>query len=111
MTPKAKAQPTAQPKPKKRKRRSKKLAAARRRGRERRLAERSSLFARLASMPNDAVLTLSEWWTLNSLSERAGRRLLADGEGPVLTKLSEKLRGVTIRNNRAWQESREQRAQ
>ena len=89
------------PKPKTNKR-----AEARRKGRAQRLAERRKFFLDLRALPDDAVLTIPEWQTLNTLSERQARRILASAEGPVVTQLSAKRRGVTVRANREWLESR-----
>jgi hypothetical protein len=56
---------------------------------------------------NDAqVLTFLQWCSLNNLSERTGRRILAGGSGPVITDLSAQRIGITVRANRAWQDSR-----
>jgi hypothetical protein len=73
-------------------------------------AERLRLRQRLAE-DDDAVFTFKEWCALNGLSEREGRRILA-GEiagdnGPTITMLSDKRIGISRRNNRAWQASRE----
>ena len=70
---------------------------------------RASLNARWAHMPvndDDAVLTFAEWCALNGFSLRTGRRILASGNGPIITQLSAKRIGVTRGNNRAWQASR-----
>src|SRR6516225_9491287 len=68
----------------------KKRIEARRRGRERRLAERRRFFLDLKKLPDEACLTLLEWAALNALSERQARRILAAGppDGPVVTMLS-----------------------
>jgi hypothetical protein len=59
---------------------------------------------------NDAqVLTFAEWCQLNRVGERTGRRILKSGNGPIVTKLSDKRIGITVGNNRLWQESREGR--
>jgi hypothetical protein len=55
----------------------------------------------------DQVLTLREWCRLNSISLKTGQRIMAAGQGPVATQLSPNRIGVTIANNRAWQQSRE----
>jgi hypothetical protein len=81
-------------------------AEARRRGRQRLLKERRRLFLSVKDLPDDACLTLVEWGALNSLSERQARRILASADGPVITQLSAKRRGVTVRANREWQARR-----
>jgi hypothetical protein len=55
---------------------------------------------------DDQVLTFLQWVKLNALSERTGKRILASGTGPTVTRLSERRVGITVRDNRAWQESR-----
>jgi hypothetical protein len=67
----------------------------------------SALDAPLALQNDAQVLTFREWCQLNRISERTGRRILASGDGPVVTQLSEKRIGITIRSNREWQEARE----
>jgi hypothetical protein len=59
-------------------------------------------------MSNDnQVLTFKEWCALNRLSERNGRRIVKAPGGPILTRISARHYGVTVANNRAWQQSRE----
>jgi hypothetical protein len=67
--------------------------------------ERQHLRQWLAEDP-DAVFTFKEWCVVNGFSPRTGRRILASGKGPVVTRLSAKLIGVSRRNNRAWLEAR-----
>ena len=86
-----------------------KRAEARRRGRERSLAERQRLFedlSRRKDLPDFCVLTQLEWGSLNSLSPRQVKRILASGDGPPVVWLSAKRRGITIGANRAWQQAR-----
>jgi hypothetical protein len=66
-------------------------------------AERLRLRERLAEDP-DAVFSFREWCAVNSFSERQGRSILASGDGPVVTRISERRIGVSRRNNREWQE-------
>jgi hypothetical protein len=66
----------------------------------------SSLDAPLSTTHPDQVLSMHEWARLNRISVRTGRRLIARGEGPVVTKLSPKRIGVTVANNARWQQSR-----
>jgi len=64
---------------------------------------------RVDRLLDDQVLTFSEWRQINHLSERTGRRILNDPDPknrPVVTQLSAKRRGVTVRHNREWQNSR-----
>jgi hypothetical protein len=52
------------------------------------------------------VLTVPEWCQLNAIGLRTGRRRLAGGDGPIVTKLSAGRIGITVGNNRVWQQSR-----
>ena len=60
----------------------------------------------LSSFSDQQVLRFGDWCRLNGLSERTGRRIFAGPNGPVVTKLSTKIFGITIAANRAWQEAR-----
>jgi hypothetical protein len=71
--------------------------------------ERAQRRARLRSLPDDQVMTVHEWCTLNRISVRAGRRILASPDAPRIVQLSARRRGVTVRANRAWQHARELR--
>jgi hypothetical protein len=80
--------------------------------RQRRKARRSAPAARpfsLAGFENDdnRVLSFRQWCILNGISTRTGRRILASGNGPTVTQLSDRRIGVTVGNNRRWQEARE----
>lgn len=68
---------------------------------------RSALDAPLTLLHDAQVLTFHEWCQLNRFSERTGRRILASGAGPAVTQLSARRIGVTVGNNRRWQETRE----
>jgi hypothetical protein len=65
----------------------------------------AQLRQRLADDP-DAILTFAEWCGLNSLGLRTGRKIIASGKGPVITKLTDRRIGISRRHNRAWQEAR-----
>jgi hypothetical protein len=56
---------------------------------------------------DDRVLTFKEWCALNGFSERTGRRILDAPGGPTITNLSARRIGISVRNNRKWQASRE----
>jgi hypothetical protein len=71
--------------------------------RARRLARARQILARES---DDEILTFSEWCTLNKIGERTGQRLIANGEGPILTQLAARRIGITRRANREWQASR-----
>jgi hypothetical protein len=65
-----------------------------------------ALDAPLSTLHDDQVLTFFEWCRLNRLSERTGRRIIKRPDGPKVTMLSPRRIGITIGNNRAWQEAR-----
>src|SRR5262249_43815235 len=60
----------------------------------------------LSMLLDDQVLTFAEWCLVNRFSPRQGRRILRSGNGPIVTQLSEWRVGVTVGNNRRWQETR-----
>jgi hypothetical protein len=68
-------------------------------------AERLQLRQQLAT-DDDAVLTFKEWCAVNGISTRQGHRILRDGGGPIVTRLTDRKIGISRRNNRLWQESR-----
>jgi hypothetical protein len=55
---------------------------------------------------DDCVLTLEEWRVVNNFSPRTAQRILHSPNAPIITDLSAQRKGVTVRNNRAWQASR-----
>ena len=55
---------------------------------------------------DDQVLTFAEWCKLNGISKRTGGRIIRSGNGPVVTQLSDRRIGITVGNNRRWQEAR-----
>lgn len=59
-----------------------------------------------AGIDGDRILTFSEWCQLNSFSPSTGQRLIASGQGPVFVRLSARRKGVTVAENRRWQQSR-----
>ena len=54
----------------------------------------------------DRVLPLSDWFRRVGLPSRSGRRLIASGEGPIITELTEQRKGVRERDHIAWLERR-----
>ena len=60
-----------------------------------------------ASLHDNQVLTLRQWCALNNVSLRTGRRIISAPGGPIITQLSAKRVGITVANNRSWQQSRE----
>ena len=43
---------------------------------------------------------------LNHVSERTGRRIIKGPDGPVVTQLSSKRIGISVANNKKWQDRR-----
>jgi hypothetical protein len=54
----------------------------------------------------DSVTPLVDWFRRVGLPTRSGRRLIASGEGPTITSLTERRRGVRERDHLAWLEAR-----
>ena len=54
----------------------------------------------------DCVLTLSQFASIAGISLVTLRRLIARGEGPAVTQLSTRRRGVRVSHARAWLDSR-----
>ena len=70
--------------------------------------EQPRLLPALPAILNDnQVLTFKQWTALNGISARTGRRILKAPGGPVVTRLSARRFGITVANNRRWQQSRE----
>ena len=69
--------------------------------------EHRALDAPFSPSHDDQVLTFIEWCRINRLSERTGRRILAGPNPPKVTMLSPRRVGITVRNNRAWQQANE----
>jgi hypothetical protein len=57
-------------------------------------------------MEDDKVLSFDEWCKLNCFSRSTGQRIIAAGNGPTFIKLSERRKGVTVGENRRWQQAR-----
>jgi hypothetical protein len=55
---------------------------------------------------DNQVLTFSEWCNSNTFSQATGRRIRKAGKGPRFIQLSDRRIGVTVGDNRAWQEER-----
>ncbi len=60
----------------------------------------------LQQKSDQCVLTFLEWCALNGFSEATGRRIITAGAGPIVTQLGTRRIGITVGNNRAWQEAR-----
>jgi hypothetical protein len=87
-------------------RRRRQSARDREEERRRRNAKQHAESAAMRRLDDDQVLTFLDWCALNGFSPATGRRIIAAGTGPVVTQLSTRRIGITIGNNRRWQESR-----
>ena len=61
---------------------------------------------RAPAFDDHEVLTIKEWRALNKISARTAGRILASGDGPVVTRMSPRRIGITRGNNAAWQKAR-----
>jgi hypothetical protein len=69
-------------------------------------AKHKRLRKQLLATDDEAMLTFYEWIALNGLSERQGRRILAEPGGPAVTWLTDRKIGISRAANRAWLQSR-----
>jgi hypothetical protein len=58
------------------------------------------------AVADDRVMSFDETARVNSISIWTLRRLIDGGNGPPVTQTSERCQGVTVGNNRRWQQSR-----
>jgi hypothetical protein len=58
------------------------------------------------ALDDDRVMSFREWCDVNGFSLATGRRLRKAGKAAAFTQLSDRRVGVTVRDNRAWQELR-----
>jgi hypothetical protein len=54
----------------------------------------------------DRVIPLTDWFRRIGLPTRSGRRLIASGQGPTITELTERRKGVRERDHIQWLEAR-----
>jgi hypothetical protein len=57
-------------------------------------------------MEDDRVMSFDDWCKLNRFSRSTGQRIVAAGNGPQFIQLSERRKGVTVGENRRWQQAR-----
>jgi hypothetical protein len=62
--------------------------------------------ARDRALDDDWIIPFALWCQVNNFSPATGRRLRKAGKGPIFTQISDRRIGVSVRNNRLWQESR-----
>jgi hypothetical protein len=67
---------------------------------------RSQQSARERALDDDWVMSFAQWCQVNNFSPATGRRLRKVGKGPKITQISDRRIGITVRDNRLWQESR-----
>ena len=58
------------------------------------------------ALDDQRVMTIAQWAKVNGFSVWTGQRLIKAGKGPVVTQVSDRRVGITVRSNRVWQESR-----
>jgi hypothetical protein len=74
--------------------------------RQRKKAPRETLPPIPPIVSDDQVLTFPQWCAVNTLGLRTGRRVISGPNGPIVTEMSANRIGITVGNNRAWQNSR-----
>jgi predicted DNA-binding transcriptional regulator AlpA len=52
--------------------------------------------------PDDRVITFAAWCEACGFSPATGRRLIAAGDGPVITRLSDRRIGIRGRDHVEW---------
>jgi hypothetical protein len=52
------------------------------------------------------IIKFVDWCRLNEISVATGRRILKSGKGPVVTQLSDRRIGISVRANAEWQAAR-----
>jgi hypothetical protein len=55
-------------------------------------------------------LSFAEWCALNNIGARTGRRILKAPGAPTVTMLTARRFGISLGNNKIWQEQRARRA-
>jgi len=66
---------------------------------------KQSLFSS-AGIADDQVLTLSQFAKLAGISSVTLRRRITAGDGPIVTRLSQRRIGIRLRHGRAWLDGR-----
>jgi hypothetical protein len=59
------------------------------------------------ALDDQRVMTIDQWCVVNGFSIWTGKRLIKAGKGPKITQISDRRIGITVANNRRWQQSRE----
>jgi hypothetical protein len=55
---------------------------------------------------DDTVMSFKEWIRRNNISPATGKRIIARGDGPTITRLSPNRIGITYGADRAWKAKR-----
>jgi hypothetical protein len=55
---------------------------------------------------DNRVLPFAHWCELAGFSKATGRRVLASGEGPIVTHLSTRRIGIRVRDHKRWLDRR-----
>jgi hypothetical protein len=58
------------------------------------------------ALDDDRIMPFKVWCEVNDFSESTGRRLRKAGRGPKFVQTSDRRIGVTVAENRAWQQAR-----
>jgi hypothetical protein len=63
--------------------------------------------AQMSETDDRRVMSFRQWCELNGFSWWTGKRLCARGEGPIITRLSARRKGIQYRHHVQWLESRQ----
>jgi predicted DNA-binding transcriptional regulator AlpA len=55
-----------------------------------------------AELGAERVVSIQDWAHLAGISHRTARRMIVEGDGPPVLKLSERLRGIRVSDHNAW---------
>ena len=58
----------------------------------------------------DRIITIKEWCAAAGFSHSTGKKLLRDGDGPIITRLSPRRIGIRVRDYLAWADARSGKA-
>ena len=59
------------------------------------------------ALDDQRVMTIPQWAEVNGFSIWTAQRLIKAGKAPPITQISDRRIGITVANNRVWQQSRE----
>ena len=84
----------------------KKRDSRRKRTPQEQLSARQHVMRAVAGASDDTVLSFGDWCLLNGFSPATGARIRKEGEAPNFVQLSAARIGVTLGENRRWQQAR-----